>query len=155
MTSFRESLVSGLVVLVLDGSLLVSTQESATHSWKLHDRTSQAQADRHGWVTSGGQEMSLLRAEIGGFLGGISAISHILNLEPPIPLEKRVPLPVYLDNSALISRIEQWKYNGPTGALRTDYDLLQPIIHAISQRITKRFDPAPYKGSPTRWGFTT
>ena len=85
--------------------------------------------------------MSSLRAEIGGFLGGISAISHILNLEPPIPLEKRVALPMYLDNSALISRIEQGKYNGLNGALRTDYHLLQTIIHAISQRITKRFDP--------------
>ena len=75
VTSFRESLVSKLVVLV--------------------------------W-SAGGQEMSSLRAEIGGFLGGISAISHILNLEPPICLEKRIPLvPVYLDNSALISRIEQ------------------------------------------------
>ena len=48
---------------------------------------------------------------------------------------------MYLDNSALISRIEQWKYNGPTGTLRTDYDLLQ-----LSMQLAKelQIDLIPY-----------
>ena len=45
---FRESLVSGLVVLASDGSLIATPPAMiATHGWKLHDRKTKEQAYVH------------------------------------------------------------------------------------------------------------
>ena len=63
------------------GWILIATPASATHGWKLHDRKTKEQTYGHGWVPSGGQEMSSLRAEIGGLLGGMAAISYLLMVE--------------------------------------------------------------------------
>ena len=79
----------------------------------------------HGWVTSAGQDMSSLRAEMGGLLGGMAAISHILQLDPTTIRLSQITLDVYMDNSALISWINQWRHGGPSSTLLTDYDLFQ------------------------------
>ena len=82
----------------------------------------------HGWVTSAGQDMSSLRAEMGGLLGGMAAISHILQLDPTTIRLSQITLDVYMDNSALISWINQWRHGGPSSTLLTDYDLIQETM---------------------------
>ena len=62
--TMRKHLLEGKVALASDGSL-ISTNKTATHGWKLHDKDTKSQAYGHGWVSSGGQEMSSLRPEMG------------------------------------------------------------------------------------------
>lgn len=98
-----KHLLEGKVALASDGSL-ISTNKTATHRWKLHDTNTKSQAYGHGWVSSrGGKEMSSLRPERGGLLGGLAATVHILQSCPRSPSLQRIPLPVDIDNQAPIS----------------------------------------------------
>jgi len=69
---FQQALSEGKVVMASDGSLQGSNDE--TQGWKLLCRQDNTSACGHGVVQSGGNEMSPLRAEIGGFLGGLVAV---------------------------------------------------------------------------------
>ena len=122
-----KHLLEGKVALASDGSL-ISTNKTATHGWKLHDKNTKSQAYGHGWVSSGGQEMSSLCPEMRGLLGGLAATVHILQSSPRSPTSpQRISLPVYINNQALISRIRKWKHSGPSGKHHIDFDLLQVI----------------------------
>ena len=94
-----------------DGSLHCSND--ATKGWKLLCRQDNTSACGHGVVqTSGGNGMSSLRAEIGGFLGGLVAVDTLLSTHHPI---KNYHNP-------------QCLHSGSSKTLAPDYDLLQAAM---------------------------
>jgi hypothetical protein len=66
---------------------------------------------------------------VAGFLGGLVAVDTLFSTHHPI---KNSPNPqcmeVYLDNKALISRIQKWRHSGSSKTLAPDYDLLQAAM---------------------------
>ena len=81
---------------------------------------------------AGGQRTSLLRSGMGGFLGGMAAISTILCTDGLSSLPSQIPLQVYIDNTALITRITQWKFLGPSDTLQTGHDPLLQVSMQIA-----------------------
>ena len=78
------------------------------------------------WSCSrGGQPLTSLRAEIGGYVGGMLALDVILSTTRVPAPQHHCSIVAIVDNKALISRINNWQHQGLAGTLAPEYDLLQ------------------------------
>jgi len=117
------------LALASDG-FLIPGDKRATFGWQIQGRRNAKQAQGHGWVNSSGQPMSSLRPEIGGFLGGIIAITSLMATTfTPEELLNPVQLTVLIDNMALVSRLTKWKFLGPSNTFQPDHDHLQAAMN--------------------------
>ena len=140
---FQQALSEGKVVMASDGSLQGSND--ASQGWKLQCRQENTGACGHGVVESGGNEMSsALCAEMVGFLGGLVDVDTLLSTYHLIKNSHNPQcLEVYLDNKALISRIQMAAHRIIQDSSPPDYDLLQASMQiAKKQNITV----IPYHG---------
>ena len=125
-----EEFNSETLVLASDGSVLM---DDATQAWILYGTRTDTRAYGHGPVPGGGQPLTSLRAEVGGYVGGMLALDAILSTANNGSHEPDQKLGALIDNKALISRIEKWSHHGRAGTLAPDYDLLQ-----IAQQVAKK-----------------
>ena len=72
----------------------------------------------------GGQLLTSLQAEVGGFVGGMLALDALLSTAGE-PISVQCCVGALIENMALISRIQTWHHQGSGGTLRPEYDLLQ------------------------------
>lgn len=125
----RSQLQAAKLALASDG-FLIPGDKRATFGWQIQGRRNAKQAQGHGWVNSSGQPMSSLRPEIGGFLGGIIAITSLMATTfTPEELLNPVQLTVLIDNMALVSRLTKWKFLGPSNTFQPDHDHLQAAMN--------------------------
>ena len=116
------------MALASDG-FLIPGDKRATFGWQIQGRRNSKQAQGHGWIISGGQPISSLCPEIGGFLGGIIAVTSLMATTfTPENLLNPVQLTVLIDNMALVSWLTKWKFLGPSDTLQPDHDLLQAAM---------------------------
>ena len=78
----------------------------------------------HGPVPGGGQLLTSLQAEVGGFVGGILALDAVLSTAGE-SISAHCCGGALIDNMALISHIQTWHHLGSGGTLAPEYDLLQ------------------------------
>ena len=71
-----EEFNSETLVLASDGSVLM---DDATQAWILYVMRTNTQAYGHGPVPGGGQPLTSLHAEVGGYVGGMLALDAILS----------------------------------------------------------------------------
>jgi hypothetical protein len=117
-----EEFNSETLVLSSYGSVLMG---DATQGWILYGTHSDTQAYGHGPVPGGGQPLTSLCAEVGGYVGGMLALDAILSTANNVSHAPYRKLGALIDNKALISRIQKWSHHGHAGTLAPDYDLLQ------------------------------
>ena len=87
-------------------------------------KVSEPRAYGHGPVPGGGQLLTSLQAEVGGFVGGMLALDAVLSTaDEPISAQRCVG--ALIDNMALISHIQTWHHQGSGGTQAPEYDLLQ------------------------------
>ena len=110
------------LVIASDGSMAHNT---ATQAWILYGTQTNTQAYGHGPVPGGGQPLTSLRAEIGGYVGGMLALDVILSTTRVPAPQHHCSIVALIDNKALISRINNWQHQGLAGTLAPEYDLLQ------------------------------
>ena len=92
------------LILASDGSVL---HNDATQAWVLYGTSTESRAYGHGPVPGSGQQLTSLRAEIGGFVSGMLALDAILSTTSiPVTGTGRT-LCALVDNKALISRIQK------------------------------------------------
>ena len=104
-----------------DGSVL---NNKATYAWILYGAQTQIHAYGLGPVPGGGQPLTSLRAEVGGFVGGMLALDAVLSTAGE-PISTQCCIGALIDNMALISCIQTWHHQGSGGTLALEYDLLQ------------------------------
>jgi hypothetical protein len=104
-----------------DGSVL---NNGATHAWILYGVQSKICAYGHGPVPGGGQPLTSLWAEVGGFVGGMLALDALLSTAGE-PISAYCCIGALIDNMALISHIQTWHHHGSGGTLAPEYNLLQ------------------------------
>ena len=97
-----EEFNSGTLVLASDGSVLI---DDATQAWILYGTRTDIRAYGHGPVPGGGQPLTSLRAEVGGYIGGMLTLDAILSTANNGSHEPDQKLGALIDNKALISRI--------------------------------------------------
>jgi hypothetical protein len=117
-----EEFNSETLVLASDGSVLMG---DATQAWILYGTCTDTQAYGHGPVPRGGQPLTSLHTEVGGYVGDMLALDSILSTANNVSHETYQKLGALIDNKALISRIQKWGHHGRAGTLAPDYDLLQ------------------------------
>ena len=84
-------------------------------------------------VPGGGQPLTSLRAEVGGYVGGMLALDAILSTANNVSHAPDQEVGALIDNKALINRIQKWSHHGCAGILAPDYDLLQ-----VAQQVAKK-----------------
>ena len=89
-----------------DGSVL---NNGATHAWILHGAQSKIRAYGHGPIPGGGQLLTSLRAEVGGFVGCMLALDALLSIADE-PISAHCCVGALIDNMALINRIQTWHH---------------------------------------------
>ena len=104
-----------------DGSVL---NNEATHAWILYGKQSKISGYGHGPVPGGGQPLTSLQAEVGGFVGGMLALDALLSTAGE-PISAQCCIGALIDNMALISHIQTWQHQGSGGTLAPEYNLLQ------------------------------
>ena len=124
-----RSLNSDTLVLASDGSVLMG---DATQTWILYGTRTDTRAYGHGPVPGGGQLLTSLHADIGGYVGGMLALDAILSTANNGSHAPDQKLGALIDNKALMSRIQKWSHHGHAGTLAPDYDLLQ-----VAQQVGK------------------
>jgi hypothetical protein len=95
----------------------------ATHAWILYGTQTKIRTFGHGPVPGGGQLLTSLRAEVGGFVGGMLALDALLSTAGE-PISAHCCVGALIDNMALISRIQTWHHQGSGGTRAPEYDLL-------------------------------
>ena len=125
-----EEFNSEMLVLASDGSALM---DDATQAWILYGTHTDTQAYGHGPVPGGGQPLTSLHAEVGGFVGGMLALDAILSTANNVSYETDRKLGALIDNKALNSKIQKWRHHGLVGTFAPDYDLLQ-----VGQQVAKK-----------------
>ena len=120
---------SELVAELLNQTLFVASDglvinNGATHAWILYGKQSKIRAYGHGPVPGGGQPLTSLRAEVGGFVGGMLALDADISTAGEL-ISVHCCVGALIDNMALISRIQTWHHQGSGGTLHPEYDLLQ------------------------------
>jgi hypothetical protein len=118
------------LVLARDGSVLMG---DATQAWILYGTRTDTRAYGHGPVPGGGQPLTSLHVEVGGYVGGMLALDAILSTANNVSHAPDLKLGALIDNKALISRIQKWSHHGRAGTLAPDYDLLQ-----AAQQVAKK-----------------
>jgi hypothetical protein len=113
---------SETLVLASDGSVLM---DDATQAWNLYGTRTDTRAYGHGPVPGGGQPLTSLCAEVGGYVGGMLAFDAILSTTNNVSHAPDQKLGALIDNKALISKIRKWSHHGQAGTLAPDYNLLQ------------------------------
>ena len=117
------------LVLASDSSVLMG---DATQARILYGTHTDTHAYGHGPVPGGGQPLTFLHAEVGGYVGGMLALDAILSTANNVSHAPDRKLGALIDNKALISRIQKWSHHGLAGTLAPDYDLLQ-----VAQQVVK------------------
>ena len=117
------------LLLSNDGSVLMG---NTTQAWILYGMHTDTHAYGHGPVPGGGQPLTSLHAEVGGYVGGMLALDAILSTANNISHAPDQKLGALIDNKALISRIQKWSHHGHAGTLAPDYDQLQ-----VAQQVMK------------------
>jgi hypothetical protein len=117
-----EEFNSETLVLASDGSVLI---DDATQAWILYGTHTDTQAYGHGPVPGGGQSLTSLHAEVGGYVGGMLALDAILSTAKNVSHAPDQKLGALIDNKALISRVQKWSHHDCAGTLDPVYDLLQ------------------------------
>jgi hypothetical protein len=125
-----EKFNSETLVLASDGSVLMG---DATQAWILYGTCTDTQAYGHGPVPGGGQPLTSLCAEVGGYVGGMLALDALLSTANNVSNTSDQKLGALIDNNALISRIQKWSHHGRAGTLAPDYDLLQ-VAHQVAKK---------------------
>jgi hypothetical protein len=110
------------LVIASDGSMAHNT---ATQAWILYGTQTNTQAYGHGPVPGGGQPLTSLQAEIGGYVCGTLALDAILSTTRVPAPQHHCSIVGFIDNKALISHINNWQHQGLAGTLALEYDLLQ------------------------------
>ena len=100
------------------------SNNGATHAWILYGTQTKIHAYGQCLVPGGGQLLTSLWAEVGGFVGGMLALDAILSTACD-PISAHCCVGVLIDNKAIISRIQTWHHQGSGGTLAQEYDLLQ------------------------------
>ena len=108
------------LVIASNGSVI---SNDATHAWILYGTHTKTRAYGHGFVPVGGQALSSLQAEIGGFVGGMLALDAILSTAL-VTITPHCGVVALIDNMTLINQIQSWHYQGPMGSLAPEYDTL-------------------------------
>ena len=96
-----------------DGSVC---NNGATHAWILYGTQTKIRAYRHGPLPGGGQLLTSLQAEVGGFAGGMLALDADLSTAGE-PISAHCCVGALIDNMALISLIQTWQHQGSGGTL--------------------------------------
>ena len=117
-----EEFNSDTLVLASDGSILTG---DATQVWIVYGMHTDTQAYGQGSVPGGGQSLTFLHAEVGGYVEGMLALDAILSTATNVSHVTDSKLGALIDNKALISRIQKWSHHGLSGTLAPDYNLLQ------------------------------
>jgi hypothetical protein len=125
-----EEFNSETLVFASDGSVLMG---NATQAWILYGTRTDTRAYGHGPVPGGGQPLTSLHAEVGGYVGGMLALDAMLSTVNNRSHETDQELGALIDNKALISRIQKWSHHGLAGTLAPDYDLLK-----VAQQLVKK-----------------
>jgi hypothetical protein len=125
-----EEFNSETLVLASDGSVLM---DDATQAWILYGTHTDIQAYGHGPVPGGGQPLTSLHAEVGGYVGGMLALDAILSTANNVSHAPNQKLEALIDNKALISRIQKWSHHGLAGTLAPNHDQLQ-----AAQQVAKK-----------------
>ena len=125
-----EEFNSETLVLASDRSVLMG---NATQAWIFYGTRTDTRAYGHGPVPGGGQPLTSLHAEVGGYVGGKLALDAILSTANNVSYAPDRKLGALIDNKALISRIQKWSHHGHAGTLAPDYDLLQ-----VAQQVVEK-----------------
>ena len=112
----------------------------ATQAWILYGKHTKTRGYGHGPVPGGGQLLTSLRAEVGGYVGGMLALDAVLSTASHVTLETNQELGALIDNKALISRIQKWKHHGIACSLAPDHDLLQ-VAQGVIQKYKMSLAP--------------
>ena len=118
------------LALASDGSVLMG---DATQAWILYSTRTDTCAYGCGLVPGGGQPLTSLCAEVGGYVGGMLALDAILKKANNVSHAPDQKLGALIDNKAIISRIQKRSLHGLAGTLAPDYDLLQ-----AAQQVAKK-----------------
>ena len=96
----------------------------ATHAWILYGAQTKICAYGHGPVPGGGQPLTSLQAEVGGFVGGMLTLDAVLSSAGE-PISAQCCIGALIDNMTLISHLQTWHHQGSGGNLAPEYDILQ------------------------------
>ena len=107
---FFPTNISDLVTEYNNHTLVISSDRSvinndASHAWILYGTHTKTRAYGHGFVPGGGQALSSLQAEIGGFVGGMLALDVILSTAL-VTITPHCGVAALIDNMTLINQIQ-------------------------------------------------